>query len=84
MNYDDYASVAFCEACNGEFEDGVEEGYLMCLECSCNEVEQPTATACYLKAGHEGDHRYTALEYTEPTEDEIQEALTSIRKAAHG
>lgn len=80
MNYDSYTPVAFCELCNGEFEEGVEEDYPLCLECSCEVTHQPTMTACYLPAGHQGDHRYTAPDH-EPTEDEIQEALTSIGKA---
>lgn len=80
MNYDDYGSIAVCELCNGEFEEGVDEGYCLCLECSCESVHQPTMTGCYLPAGHDGDHSY-AEPGVEPTEDEIAEVLTSIGKA---
>ena len=83
MNYDDYVPEywAKCTECHETFEDGVEEGYTICLDCGCAEIDHPTFNGCYLAANHEEPCLFVKPE-DEVSEKEVAEAVASIQKAA--
>lgn len=74
--------TTWCDACNMEFEDETEEGYPMCIDCSCSNNDE-TFNACFRIDGHEGPCAFTLEGMNPPvTDEEVAQAVASIKKAA--
>lgn len=75
--------IEVCDECGEEFHDGASQGYALCPDCGCTELEDDDVTKdmCYLIRDHGGPHQFTPapVDLTEDDYDYLYKSLGVAR-----